>query len=64
MRKHAQDHKLAASIQESRADKLADAIRDQLRIEYKVHSLGAAVVNPEDGSEHGSGAVAAADGSE
>ena len=58
MIKHVRDRELVASIPESHADKLADAIRDHLRNEYKVDSLGATVVGPEVGSELGGGAVA------
>ena len=64
MIKHVQDRGLVASIEESRADKLADAIRDHLRLEYSVESLVAAVVDPEDGSELGGGAVASVNGGE
>ena len=44
------DCRLKASIQESQADKSADAILGQLRKKYKVDSLGAVVEDPEDGS--------------
>ena len=64
MIKHVRDRGLVASIRESRTDQLADAIRDHLRLEYKVESLGAAVVDPEGGSELGGGAVASANGDE
>lgn len=59
--KHVRDRELIASIRESRADKLADAIRGRLRDVYKVDSLGAADVDPEGGSELEGGAVASAD---
>lgn len=62
--KYVQDRGLVASIRKSRADKLANAIRDRIREEYKVDCLGAAVVDPEGGSELGGGAVASANGGE
>ena len=56
--KHVRNRELVASIQEYRADRLADAILDDLRDKYKVDYLGTAVVDPVGGSELGGGAVA------
>ena len=64
MIKHVRERGLVASIQESRADKLADAIQDHLRLEYTVESLVTTVVDLEDGSELGGGAVASVNGGE